>query len=201
MLDEKKELLSLDTHEKCSLLIDGELDEVAIDSLLAQYHTDETIGEQVQTFHLIGDTLRSADFAHSYVKLKKSFGRQEFKARLAKEPLILAPTELPRDKSILNLLSPRWAGLAVASVALIAFVGVVGFSQRDQNTPSLQATFSSPSLNAITTNISPDKSNILQASKSTSSPANYIAAHQQFGSLGTHPGYVQSSGQNTTLNR
>lgn len=200
MLDEKKKPLSLDAHEKCSLLVDGELDEVAIDELLAHYGTDDTIGEQIQTFHLIGDTLRSADFAHSHVRLQRSFDHQKFKARLAQEPLILAPTELPRNKLISNLRTPKWAGLAVASVALVAFVGVMGFSQPDK-TPSLQATFSTPALNAITANTSPDTGNISQPIKNPLSLANYIAAHQQFGSLGINPNYIQTSNKKTASTR
>ncbi|MGL4668480.1 MAG: sigma-E factor negative regulatory protein [Saezia sp.] len=185
--------------EKCSLLVDSELTDEEIDSFLESYAEDENIGESVQLYHLVGDILRSKDFAASHVTLSKRFNMAQFRERLSQEPFILAPVTLPRkeerQKRRFYLGWPQWAGLAVASVAMLSLFNMSNIFQGNSMpdsaqtgaTTALQRTSEPTSLGQKISVINQSAvaalsavGKTLQGSRSVT-PAYYMAAHHQFG--------------------
>ena len=74
------------TQEQISAFADGELDDVQVEALLAALHHEEGRAAW-ETYHQIGDVLRSDDIA---ITLSDGFSAS-VAARLTKEPAILAP--------------------------------------------------------------------------------------------------------------
>jgi len=203
MSDKKMDGNAINILEKCSLLVDGELSEKEMDDILALYGQDGCVGEHVQTYHLIGDVLRSADFADSYVALGQHFDRAAFRERLSQEPLILAPVDLPRKKlqgkgkgKGLYLRWPHWAGLAAASVAIVSLVSVVNVSEEVIASEISQTTLTAASLQdgadrmLLRQKIRAANQTTMAALSSVNSafqenkgftPRYYMAAHRQFG--------------------
>lgn len=201
--------------EKCSLLVDGELNDEQIDEFIALYAADEEIGECVQTYHVIGDVLRSADFAGSHVALSQRFSMTEFRKRLAQEPLILAPISLPRkneQKRRFNLGWPHWTGLAAASVAVVAIAGVFNVSPENTLSEAPQTMITTAAVQESSTPLS-QKDQVMNRVAATVlntvnqenrrvAPAYYIAAHHQFGydSI-VNRGYTQGQIVQTTASK
>jgi sigma-E factor negative regulatory protein RseA len=98
--------------EDISALIDGEVERGArFDRLVAGVKSDAALRDTWDTYHLIGDVLRGTAAG--------SFGRDGFAAKLASEPVVLAPrapaTAAPKA-------TRRWIMPMAASVAALAFV-------------------------------------------------------------------------------
>lgn len=185
--------------KKCSLLVDSEFTDEEMDCFLASYADDDNIGQSVQLYHLIGDVLRSANFAESHIVLNKRFDMAQFRERLSQEPLILAPVALPRKeegpKKRFNLGWPQWAGLAVASVAMISLFNMPYIFQGNGMPDSVQAeavtalqeTREPTSLRQKISAINQSAVAALSAVGTTlqggrsATPAYYMAAHHQFG--------------------
>ncbi len=139
-------------NEQFSQWLDGELDDEAWQALLAQSAQQENLREKWHTYHLIGDTLRGTPAT--------SAGFQEhFAARLAQEPTILAPVEVPRKQ--------RWQwGISIAA-SLAGFVAVaIGAGQMLLH-PS-----------------APESPPMLVAQQDATLPSDYMQAHQQLASHG-----------------
>ena len=96
--------------DKISQLMDGELGAESVQSELSRLKQDDTLHEQWNTFHLIGDTLRGE------CAMLPGF-RERFAQRLAQEPTVLAP---PRRtfKTVAT-----YAMSAAASLAAVAWIG------------------------------------------------------------------------------
>lgn len=120
--------------EKWSLMMDGMLSDVEVDALLDQF--DAETAQEWQTYHLIGDVLRSPDMAHSHVVLAKSKYYAQIKEQLSQEPLIMAPVRLPRSASHKKWLNIRWPQL-VGFVAASGFVAFAVISVVNINTGEL----------------------------------------------------------------
>ncbi len=139
-------------NEQFSQWLDGELDDEEWQAVLAQAAQQDGLREKWQAYHLIGDTLRGT--------AATSAGFHEhFAARLAQEPTILAPAELPRKQ--------RWQwGVSIAA-SLAGFIAVaIGAGQMLLH-PSDPA---SPSM--------------LVAQQDATLPSDYMQAHQQLASHG-----------------
>ena len=98
--------------EQISRLMDGELDDVALDLAVGQLKRPEGMDAWV-CYHVIGDTLRGAN------TVAPGFSRR-FSARLAAEPTVLAPRAAPSRP-----VTYVWA--AAAGMAAVALVGWVAF--------------------------------------------------------------------------
>ena len=99
--------------EQISRLMDGELDDVALDLAVGQLKRPEGMDAWV-CYHVIGDTLRGAHpVAHGFSR--------RFAARLAAEPTVLAPRATP-NRPVTRV----WA--AAAGMAAVALVGWVAFT-------------------------------------------------------------------------
>lgn len=124
---------TIDEAEKWSLMMDGMLSDAQVDALLDQF--DAETAQEWQTYHLIGDVLRSPDMAHSHVVLAKSRYYAQIKEQLSQEPLIMAPVKLPRSashKKWLNIRWPQLVGFAAASgFVVFAVISVVNINTDD----------------------------------------------------------------------
>ena len=98
--------------EEISRLMDGELEDVALDLALGQLKRPDGMDAWV-CYHVIGDTLRGAN------TVAPGFSRR-FSARLATEPTVLAPRAAPSRP-----VTYAWA--AAAGMAAVALVGWVAF--------------------------------------------------------------------------
>lgn len=130
----------ISTQEQWSLLMDGELSASEVDELLAQCDgDDDSLMRDWYTYHVIGDVLRSPDLAHAHTTLATDSFMDEFRKRLEKEPLIVAPTVLQpsaKKRSYLRLQWPHWAGWGAASgFVLMAVMAVVYTVQDDHIMP------------------------------------------------------------------
>jgi sigma-E factor negative regulatory protein RseA len=119
-------------NENISALLDGEIDDVALDAILTDM--DSTESKDVWgLYHHIGDVLRSDDLA---TPLSTDFN-QRFAARFASEPAILMPKmhvkneakESDKPQYLRSYLSVATAAVA----ALFAFVFVPQLLQLNQN--------------------------------------------------------------------
>lgn len=127
-----------DAAERLSALFDGELDDNEIAPLSAAWGRDAGLREQWQTYGLIGDVLRTGAQARA-----PSHDRQLFdaiRARLAQEPVVLAPRSRPTDEpmpgaQVITLPAAtsrrtfwRRRGIPAAGIAAgLAFVGVMAW--------------------------------------------------------------------------
>lgn len=101
--------------EKISDLMDGRLDERASGQVIDSFKSDAQARETWNTYHLIGDAMRGTQ------PLSEGFAAR-VAWRLADEPAVLAPRNLPPERR------PRFALAAVASFAAVALVGWLAFA-------------------------------------------------------------------------
>src|SRR5450755_712026 len=79
--------------EQLSALADGELDAAAAAAACACWRGDANARASWHAYHLIGDVLRSEDLAREPTRDAAFLG--SLRSRLAGEPVILAPQQLP----------------------------------------------------------------------------------------------------------
>jgi sigma-E factor negative regulatory protein RseA len=104
-------------NERISQLMDGELDEPAIETTLAALRREAHAAETWRTYHLIGDAMRDTPLLSAGFVARLA-------ERLAAEPTVLAPARrAPR-------LRRAWA--AAASVAAVALVGWLAFAPQPE---------------------------------------------------------------------
>lgn len=139
-------------NEQFSQWLDGEQDDEAWQTLLAQAVQQDDLREKWHTYHLIGDTLRGTEATSARF-------HEHFVARLAQEPTVLAPSEMPRKQ--------RWQwGISIAA-SLAGFVAVaIGAGQMLLH-PS-----------------APESRSMLVAQQDATLPSDYMQAHQQLASHG-----------------
>jgi sigma-E factor negative regulatory protein RseA len=142
-------------NEKISTLMDGEAsDPQVIQNLCADPRARETWN----TYHLIGDALRGTP------PLSEGFAAR-VAWRLADEPAILAPRNLPQERR------PRFALAAAASFAAVALVGWLAFAPQPQAPVPVVAKVEKPIA------IQKPKPAIVPLPSSTN---DYLLAHQGF---------------------
>lgn len=147
-------------NENISALLDSEIDDVALDAILADL--DSTESKDVWgLYHRIGDVLRSDDLA---TPLSADFN-QRFAARFASEPVILMPEmhvrnemkESDKPQYLRSYLSVATAAVA----ALFAFIFVPQLLQLNQTQVQTAQMSASDS---------PDSSNKLQLASASVTP-------------------------------
>jgi len=114
--------------ERLSALVDGETDGTASEAACAAWKVDVEVRRTWHAWHLIGDVLRSEDLASSAERDQRFL--VAFRARLAAEPVVLAPapllmpSEAGRDATPHSRRSPgRWL---LPSAVAAGFMLVVG---------------------------------------------------------------------------
>jgi sigma-E factor negative regulatory protein RseA len=123
-----------ETHsaaERLSAFADGELDAQGASAACADWRSDESARSRWHAYQLIGDVMRSDDLASTATK--DSAFLLALRARLADEPVVLAPQPLPAPEplpvaaSSASVVSSKrtWGWLAPAAVAA-GFVAVAG---------------------------------------------------------------------------
>ena len=209
--------------EHLSSLADGELNSDEVAAACASWRDSEAVRAHWHSYQLIGDVLRSEDFA-STASRDASF-LAALRTRLAAEPVVLAPeplaTPLPAWPALAN--GGRIDGAAAAtrdkrgwwmasSAVAAGFVVIAGMLMLTQ------APKTGESLIASTTSVVPAKAGVmlaavpsLPASASVAEPAvladdaqvirdarldRYLAAHKQFAGssvLGMSSGFVRAA--------
>lgn len=101
--------------EKLSALMDGEVDDHAMDAELGRLNRDPELREAWDTFHLIGDALRGQ--AH----LSARFAEQ-VKRRLATEPTVVAPRRRTASRLMTRIALPIAA--SICGIALVAWLAL-----------------------------------------------------------------------------
>jgi sigma-E factor negative regulatory protein RseA len=142
----------LPVADELSSLMDGELDASAVARACAQWRDDGEVRAQWHAYQVIGDVLRSEDLAspgaHDAAFLAA------FRARLAQEPVVLAPS--PAKTPVLPLQPTRrlsWATPVAVAAGFVAVAGVLVVTQMSGglSLPGAQ----SPSLMAAASGVSP----------------------------------------------
>lgn len=158
-----------DTLEHLSALVDGESDAQAAARFAGAWRDDAQLRQRWQTYHLIGDALRSDELARH--QPGDAF-MQGLRARLAQEPVVLAPTPMtpPSRKA-------RWLRPVSAAAGVVAVAGSVWLLPVRQQGNSLQPLVaqSTPVVTAVApAGLSGD------AVVRRAGLDRYLSAHQQF---------------------
>ena len=199
--------------ERLSALMDGELDAAATERACARWRDDAASRADWHAYHLIGDVLRSEDLACDPGRDLAFLAA--FRARLADEPVVLAPQALQHSPAVAvradgGLRGSRWSWLAPSAMAA-AFVAVAGVLMltrapgtppaRDASVPVAQA----PQVPAVP---APSVPAVVEAQTFVASGSlirdarldRYLDAHKQFAgssALGVPSGFLRSA---TTVN-
>ena len=115
-------------NEKISAAVDGELDDPQVIQGLC---SDAQARDAWSTYHLIGDALRGT------APLSDNFAAR-VSWRLADEPAVLAPGNLPRERRT------RLPVAIAASFAAVALVGWLAFAPQPQVAPAQMAKVEKP---------------------------------------------------------
>jgi sigma-E factor negative regulatory protein RseA len=199
--------------ERLSALTDGELDAQSAAAACADWRDDESARERWHAYQLIGDVLRSEDLASTATK--DSAFLLALRARLADEPVVLAPQPLPSavpdpipvsvGSAAAGTSKRAWGWLAPAAVAA-GFVAVAGsltvmwapLKSSDSST-SLAIT-APPRAQAVSASASEvDEPQVLVANGQVIRDPRldrYLAAHKQFAGaamLGVPSAFVRSA--------
>jgi sigma-E factor negative regulatory protein RseA len=118
--------------ETLSALIDGEADVGVVTSACAVWRESASTRSAWHTFHLIGDVMRSEDLAST--RQRDAAFLERLRARLADEPVVLAPQPLERSVAVETLPMAAqagrwrrrsWIGPAAVAAGFVAVAGVL----------------------------------------------------------------------------
>jgi sigma-E factor negative regulatory protein RseA len=135
-------------------------DASALNRAALAWRDDEDVRKAWHAYHLIGDTLRSAEMAHPADRNEAFL--QSFRERLAQEPVILAPAPSATGElsPATRRASSRWAVPAAVAAGFVVVAGVLVISRTaepwDGAAQSRLASASSPS--GIVSVSSPERS-------------------------------------------
>lgn len=160
--------LNMSTQEMVSALLDGELDDSQLDGLLSRWDTE--CDEAWRTMALTADLLRSTELA----QFDDAGFMSRFEARLAQEPVVIAPEARNRLRSrFLTGVRRNW--LNARAVATVAAVGFVSLAVH-QFVPTLDNQFVAAHGHvAVQQTVSDDELALWQE---------YFLAHQHYGARG-----------------
>lgn len=199
--------------ERLSELVDGEADGAAVARVCAAWSDDESLREAWHTYHLIGDALRSDDLAASAAHDAQFL--RELRARLAREPAVLAPQRYGRVEQPAANVAPagaaprralRWSAPIAVAAGFVAVAGALLVTQSPQTKsgPALasgsaavdvRSVAALPALAADAANEPP----VVPAGDRLIRDARldrYLAAHKQFdgsSALGVPSGFLRSA--------
>jgi sigma-E factor negative regulatory protein RseA len=144
---------------KISAMMDGELSDAELGESLRDLRAEDEALEAWRQYHLISDALRDTQV------LSSGFS-QRFAARLEQEPAILAPTAAPRPAEHGRY---RRALAVAASLAGVAMVGAISYTQIQEGAQIAQAPARVPSIQQETVRVAPPKE-----------ANDYLLAHQSY---------------------
>jgi sigma-E factor negative regulatory protein RseA len=203
-----------ETHsaaERLSAFADGELDAQGASAACADWRSDESARSRWHAYQMIGDVMRSDDLASTAAK--DSAFLLALRARLADEPVVLAPQALPALEPLAvpagspsPVASKRtWGWLAPAAVAA-GFVVVAGSLtvmwaplKNNDNSASLAAVEPVRVVAASAPAVETMEPQVLVANGQLIRDARldrYLAAHKQFAGaamLGVPSAFVRSA--------
>jgi sigma-E factor negative regulatory protein RseA len=107
--------------EQLSAALDGQAD--AIDAACAAWRSSPEARRTWHAYHLIGDTMRSSELAQA--PARDAAFLQALRARMAQEPVVLAPP--PRA---MPAAASRWWVPAAAAAGFVAVAGVVAVARQ-----------------------------------------------------------------------
>jgi sigma-E factor negative regulatory protein RseA len=107
--------------EWLSALVDGEAQ--ALEPACAQWRDDPQARRSWHRYHLIGDTMRSAELARKPAHDANFLNA--FRERLAKEPVVLAPAALVASTAAQRPARSAWAVPVAAAVGFVLVTGVL----------------------------------------------------------------------------
>ena len=197
-------------REQLSSLMDGDCTRDQVAQACRHWRQDEDTRAQWHTYHLIGDVLRSEDLA------QRSAADAEFlravRERLAREPIVLAPSVAAREETPAQVLAEvrqvaagggrrprfhlrRWVapvGMA-AGVALVAGAVLV---TRPAGPGGPVVAEASRTEVARTEPKAPGSQEVVTSAMTDAEFVRYLSAHQQFPgapALGPAPGFMRSA--------
>jgi sigma-E factor negative regulatory protein RseA len=136
-------------REHLSAMADGELDDAVVGRACAAWHADASHRATWHAYHLIGDVMRSDDLASDAGRDAAFLGA--LRARLATEPVVLAPEPLQANKTIVSARAAAasrrrvWSWMAPTAVAA-GFVAVAGVLVVTRGAGSLSGPPATPAL-------------------------------------------------------
>jgi sigma-E factor negative regulatory protein RseA len=110
-------------REQLSAMADGELDGIAVDRACAGWRSDAEQRATWHAYHLIGDVMRSDDLASAAAHDAAFLGA--LRARLAGEPVVLAPQAVPTRAAGARRGPLAWLAPAAVAAGFVAVAGVL----------------------------------------------------------------------------
>jgi len=144
-------------NEKISRLMDGELDDTELQSVVAALKQSEHMATW-SCYHAIGDTLRREAVPHAFA----CGVPRRLAERLASEPTVLAPRRGAVERTA------NWAWAAAATLAAAGIVGWTAFSLVDETPASYAKAREAGSVRAASMR------------PAANVPSDYVVAHQEY---------------------
>jgi len=144
-------------NENISRLMDGEIDDAELQSVLAGLRKPEAMATWA-CYHAIGDTLRRDASTRAFA----CGVSPALAARLAAEPTVLAPRRTMVEKTT------TWAWAAAATAAAVGIVGWTAFSLVDETPAVVAKAREAGSVRAA------------MVRPAATVPSDYLVAHQEY---------------------
>lgn len=189
--------------EQLSALVDGELPAEEVEGAVAHWRTQASARADWHAFQLIGDVLRSDDLASTGPHDVQFLAA--LRERLAREPVVLAPTDAPKGHATRLPARRPWLWSSAAAFGLVALGGTlwVGPATRPGAAPDTLATQSPPVYQAASVPVDATpavppvvvrgpQGDLLRDAEID----RYLAAHQQFvgtSALGAPSGFIRNA--------
>lgn len=185
-----------------SALVDGEADAGVAGRVCAGWRDDADLRASWHAYQLIGDVMRSDELACA--PGRDSAFLVALRARLAAEPVILAPGTIAKARSAGQRASWPWKAPAAVAAGFIAIAGAVLVTQGVPPMADAPATLASALGGATTGKVAPDLATdgeplVLVADRQLMRDAGlqrYLLAHEQFGgssALGAPSGFLRAA--------
>jgi sigma-E factor negative regulatory protein RseA len=186
----RNDLATTAEPEGLSALLDGECSGADAAGFSRRWRAEPALQQRWDTYHLIGDALRSEDLCRTGPHTDRFMG--SLRERLAAEPVVLAPAPLPRRS-----LRGRWMRPVSAAAGVVAVAGSVWLLPVRQGGPGPLASAPSTVQQPVAaTTAAPDR-----RGRPATEWNRYLAAHQQFptgAAVMPVSGYLRPADHDTT---
>lgn len=109
--------------EELSALVDGEVAAQGVAQVCAAWRSDAELRQSWHAYQLIGDVLRSDDLASDPARDEQFL--QRLRARMADEPVVLAPQPVAASPMAAGRSARRWRAGAAVAAGFVAVAGVL----------------------------------------------------------------------------
>jgi sigma-E factor negative regulatory protein RseA len=167
--------------ERLSALVDGELDGPATEAACRLWKHDAQARSIWHAYHLIGDVLRSDDLASEASRDERFL--LSLRARLAAEPVVLAPAPLPASMAARARSASRWMLPSAVAAALLLVAGTFTILRSDNLAPANAPTLALADAAAPAAVVATDLAEPVTMNGKVIRDARldrYLAAHKQF---------------------